>query len=36
MGDEQQILDCPLGIPGIGMGDCQHFEDAGVRCPGGT
>ena len=36
MGDEQQILDCSLGISEIGGGDCRHSEDAGVRCPSGT
>ncbi len=30
-GDEPRLLDCPANP--IGMENCDHDEDAGVRCP---
>lgn len=32
-GDETALLDCPANP--IGMENCRHREDAGVRCPSG-
>ena len=29
-GDEETVFDCPHG--GLGLHDCTHREDAGVRC----
>ena len=33
MGHESSLLDCVTSDE-IGMHDCQHTEDAGVRCEG--
>ena len=34
-GDENSLLDCPRQpAAGIGLTDCSHSEDAGVRCEG--
>ena len=32
-GDESSLLDCASDVA-IGNSDCQHSEDAGVRCEG--
>ena len=32
VGTEGRLADCPANP--IGIHDCQHSEDAGVRCPG--
>ena len=34
VGTELRLIDCPH--PGIGMENCGHGEDAGVRCQPGT
>ena len=34
-GGEPTLLECPAGSP-IGMSNCGHAEDAGVRCPRGV
>ena len=31
-GEENQLLEC--GHNGIGVHDCSHYQDAGVRCTG--
>ena len=31
-GEESQLLEC--GHNGIGVHDCSHYQDAGVRCTG--
>ena len=31
-GSESFLLDCPHN--GVGVHNCAHFKDAGVRCPG--
>ena len=31
-GEENQLLEC--GHYGIGVHDCSHYQDAGVRCTG--
>ena len=34
-GNENSLLDCPrVPSAGVGVSDCSHFEDAGVRCEG--
>ena len=34
-GDENSLLDCRRQpAAGIGLTDCSHSEDAGVRCEG--
>ena len=33
-GEESTLLECPAGSPS-GMNNCDHAEDAGVRCPAG-
>ena len=32
-GQENSLLDC-LGADNVGTSDCDHSEDAGVRCEG--
>ena len=32
-GNENSLLDCATDVP-IGSSDCEHSEDAGVRCEG--
>ena len=34
LGTERRLVDCPNN--GIGVHNCNHFEDAGVRCLQGT
>ena len=33
-GEESQLLECVHN--GIGVHDCSHYQDAGVRCTGET
>ena len=34
-GNENSLLDCPrVPSAGVGVSDCSHSEDAGVRCEG--
>ena len=34
-GNETSLLDCPrVPSAGVGVSDCSHSEDAGVRCEG--
>ncbi|KAI8478938.1 Immunoglobulin super DCC subclass member 3, partial [Branchiostoma belcheri] len=34
LGSERTLLECPKHSAGLGHGDCQHTEDAAVRCSG--
>ena len=34
-GDESSLLNCTSDVA-IGDSDCQHSEDAGVKCEGST
>ncbi|CAH1252500.1 CD163 [Branchiostoma lanceolatum] len=34
LGQERTLLECPKHSAGLGHGDCQHTEDAAVRCSG--
>ena len=34
MGNESSLLECHAGTGGIGIHNCSHSEDAGVRCDG--
>ena len=34
LGNESSLLECHAGIGGIGIHNCNHSEDAGVRCEG--
>ena len=34
-GDESHLVNCSVDFSGPAVVPCQHFEDAGVRCPSG-